>query len=37
MDMDGRTFYELDGQQSELLSKLRCWTYYKMEYSTLPG
>lgn len=34
MDMEGNTLYELDAEQSELLSKMRSWTYYKMEYDT---
>lgn len=32
MDTDGDTFFELGTEQSALLSKMRCWTYYKMEY-----
>lgn len=32
MDTDGDTFFELGAEQSALLSKMRCWTYYKMEY-----
>ena len=35
MDAAGGVLFELGAGQLELLSKMRCWTYYKMEYAQL--
>ena len=35
IDAQGSVLFGLDAGQSALLSKMRCWTYYKMEYAQL--
>ena len=35
LDADGQLSFELDAKQAELVSKMRCWTYYKLKYGTV--
>ena len=35
LDADGQPSFELDAKQAELVSKMRCWTYYKLKYGTV--